>query len=145
MPREDLYSQLGETRLRAIVDDFYTRVLRDPMIGFMFDDILRRLGRQHLVDREFELVANVLGARDVPYTGRPMKQAHARHAIFTGFFDRRLQILRETLRDNVVPEPIQKAWIDHTLALRDQIIRSKPDPLAPAPEPTLTKLGRRPR
>lgn len=146
MPRENLFNQLGEARLRAVVDDFYTRVLADHMIGFMFEDVVRRMGRQHLVDREFELIANLLGAKEIPYQGRPMKQAHARHAIFVGFFDRRLQILRETLRDNAVPEAIQQAWLDHTQSLRDQIIRSKPDPFAPVPEPTgLTKLGRRTR
>ena len=146
MPREDLFSQLGEPRLRAVVDDFYTRVLADHMIGFMFEDVVRRMGRQHLIDREFELIANLLGAEGIPYTGRPMRQAHARHAIFVGFFDRRLQILRETLRDNAVPEDIQKVWLDHTESLREQIIRSKPDPFAPAPAPAgLTKLGRRTR
>ena len=50
-----------------------------------------------------------------------MRDAHAQHTIFGGHFERRLQILRETLRDHAVDPEVQQAWIDHTLPLRDQI------------------------
>jgi hypothetical protein len=54
-----------------------------------------------------------------------MRAAHAQHTIFGGHFERRLQILRETLRDHAVAPAVQQAWIDHQLALRSQITRDQ--------------------
>jgi hemoglobin len=115
--RRPLFDRIGAERLRAVLADFYDRVFGDVMIGFMF----RGKDRQHLVDREYELTAALLGAPGVTYTGRPMRTAHAQHTIFGGQFERRLQILRETLRDHGVDPDVQQAWIDHQLALRGQI------------------------
>ena len=116
-----LFDRIGPAALRAVLTDFYGRVFGDVMIGFMF----RGKDRQHLIDREYELTAALLGAPSVTYAGRPMRAAHAQHAIFGGQFERRLQILRETLRDHAVDPEVQQAWIDHQLALRGQITRDR--------------------
>ena len=144
----ELFAQIGEAKLRAVITDFYARVFSDVMIGFMFQG----KDRQHLIDREYEFTANLLGG-NVKYTGRPMRVAHARTPIFGGHFERRLQILRETLRDHAVPADVQQVWIDHTLALREQITADKGSECkdtsvvaAPAPPPDherRIKLGRR--
>jgi hemoglobin len=148
--RPPLFDHIGPERLRAVLTDFYGRVFDDVMIGFMF----RGKDRQHLIDREYELTAALLGAPGVTYTGRPMRAAHAQHTIFGGQFERRLQILRETLRDHGIDPEVQRAWIDHQLALRGQITRdrgSECDDTAAAAEPVGAagdpdrpiKLGRR--
>jgi len=116
-----LFDRIGGDALRAVITDFYGRIFPDVMIGFMFEG----KNRQHLIDREWELVAALLGAPGVTYTGRPMRTAHAAHTIFGGHFERRLQILRETLRDHAVDADVQQAWIDHTLSLRSQITRDR--------------------
>jgi hemoglobin len=116
-----LFDRIGADQLRAVLAEFYRRVFDDVMIGFMF----RGKDRQHLIDREYELTAALLGAPGVTYRGRPMRVAHAQHTIFGGQFERRLQILRETLRDHGVDPEVQRAWIDHQLALRDQITRDR--------------------
>jgi hemoglobin len=144
-----LFDRIGADALRAVLSDFYGRVFSDVMIGFMFSG----KDRQHLIDREYELTAALLGAPGVTYTGRPMRAAHAQHTIFGGQFERRLQILRETLRDHGVDPDVQQAWIDHQLALRDQITRDRgsecddtaaAEPPAPASNPDRPlKLGRR--
>lgn len=146
-----LFDRIGGDALRAVLTDFYGRVFGDAMIGFMF----RGKDRRHLIDREYELTAALLGAPGVTYTGRPMRAAHAAHTIFGGQFERRLQILRETLRDHAVDPEVQRAWIDHQLALRAQITRdrgSECDDTAAAPGPAGAppgdpdqpiKLGRR--
>jgi hemoglobin len=118
---DPLFDRIGADRLRAVLTDFYRRVFDDVMIGFMF----RGKDRQHLVDREYELTAALLGAPGVTYRGRPMRVAHAQHTIFGGQFERRLQILRETMRDHGVDPEVQRAWIDHQLALRGQITRDR--------------------
>jgi len=116
-----LFDRIGEAALRAVITDFYGRVFADVMIGFMFHG----KDRAHLIDREYELTAALLGAPGVTYRGRPMRAAHAQHTIFGGQFDRRLQILRDTLRDHAVDPEVGKAWIDHQLALRGQITRDR--------------------
>jgi hemoglobin len=116
-----LYDRIGGDKLRAVITEFYRRVFGDVMIGFMFQG----KDRQHLIDREWELVAALLGAPGVRYTGRPMRPAHAQHTIFGGHFERRLQILRETLHDHAVDAEVQRAWIEHTQALRAQITRDR--------------------
>lgn len=144
----ELFAQIGKARLHEVITDFYSRVFGDVMIGFMFEG----KDRQHLIEREYEFTANMLGG-DVKYTGRSMRAAHANTPIFGGHFERRLQILRETLRDNAVPPDVQEVWIDHTLALRGQITADKGSeckntsvvvapPPAPDPERRI-KLGRR--
>ena len=115
------FDQIGPVALRAVLVDFYDRVFRDVMIGFMFQG----KNKQHLIDREYEFTAGFLGAPDVKYTGRPMRTAHAQHTVFGGHFERRLQILRETMADHHVVAEVQQAWIDHTQALRPQITRDQ--------------------
>ncbi len=115
------FDKIGEAKLRAVLADFYDRVFADVMIGFMFQGKDKR----HLVDREYEMTARMLGASDVTYTGRPMRTAHGAHTIFGGHFERRLQILREAMADHDVDPEVRQVWIDHTLALRDQITRDK--------------------
>ena len=145
-----LFDKIGGYALRAMIADFYHRVFDDVMIGFMFQG----KDRMHLIDREFELVAALLGAPDVKYTGRPMPAAHAQHTIFGGHFERRMQILRETLADHDVDPAVQAAWIEHSLALRGQITRDKGSECAttvegtreiarPAPSDEPIKLGRK--
>lgn len=146
-----LFDAIGGDALRAVISEFYDRVFRDVMIGFMFEGKNKR----HLIDREWELVAALLGAPGVVYTGRPMRTAHAHHTIFGGHFERRLQLLRETLRDHAVDPEIQQAWIDHTQSLRSQITRDQGSEckdtggagpklaIAPADPAKPIKLGRR--
>ena len=116
----ELFAKIGEQKLREVITDFYSRVFGDIMIGFLFEG----KNRQHLIDREYEFTASFLGG-DVKYTGRPMRTAHAQSPIFGGHFERRLQILRETLREHAVDPEVQETWIDHTLALRSQITSDK--------------------
>ena len=145
-----LFDKIGGDKLRAVITDFYGRVFGDVMIGFMFQG----KDRQQLIDREWELVAALLGA-PVKYTGRPMPAAHAAHTIFGGHFERRMQLLRETLRDHAVDPEVQQAWLDHALSLRSQITRDKgsecettvegnrtPDRPQPDPERPI-RLGRK--
>ena len=151
-----LFARIGEAKLRAVLADFYGRVISDVMIGFMFAG----KDRAHLVEREYELTGKLLGAPGVVYRGMPMRTAHARHTIFGGQFERRLQLLKETLEDHGVDPEVRRVWIEHTLALRPQITHDRgsecadpppklaiaqPDPPPPEAAPPVIKLGRRRR
>lgn len=115
-----LYETIGPDRLRAVIADFYDRVFADVMIGFLFQGKDKAL----LVKLEWELAARMLGG-DVKYTGRPLRVAHAASSIFGGHFERRLQILRETMRDHDVDPEVQRVWIEHSQALRSQITKDQ--------------------
>ena len=117
MPRAALFDRIGGDALRAAITDFYGRVFADVMIGFLFTG----KNKQLLIQREWELIAKVLGSSDVAYTGRPMRVAHARVPILGGHFERRLQLLRNTFADHRVDPDIQDEWIRHSQALRGQV------------------------
>lgn len=112
-----LYDRIGPDALRAVVIDFYDRVFRDVMIGYMFEG----KDRQRLIDKEVELSAKFLGG-EVPYTGKSMREAHASLHIFGGHFDRRLQLLRNTLRDQGVDAEVAAAWVAHHEAMRGMVV-----------------------
>jgi len=111
-----LYERIGLDGIQAVIVDFYDRVFDDMMIGFLF----ATSDKQRLIEKECELAGQFLGG-DVRYTGKPLRAAHARHPIMGGHFDRRTQILRETLAKHRVDEEVVKRWLDHTNSLRDQI------------------------
>jgi hemoglobin len=114
---QTLFDKLGgESRLRAIIDTFVDRVFEDRMIGFFF----RNADRRRIKELEFQLAANFLGA-DVEYRGRPLATVHANHPIMGGHFERRRQILSETLDFYSVPPEIKTVMLHHTDSLRDQI------------------------
>jgi hemoglobin len=117
-----LFEQLGgEPALRAIVDDFVDRCFDDMMIGFLF----ARAERDRLKRLEYEHAANHLGA-SIEYSGRSLDQAHRPHRIFGGQFDRRRQILLDTLRRHDAPDEVIDAWISHQDSLR-ALITKDPD------------------
>ena len=115
-----LYSELGEARLRQVIDVFVDRLFEDIMIGFFF----RNADRSRIKEMEFQFTAKFLGA-DIEYQGRPLAEAHSKHPIMGGQFARRLQILRETLEEYRIPPHIREAWLEHTESLRPLITGDK--------------------
>lgn len=123
----------GEPVLRPLIRDFYGRVFDDVMIGFMF----KGRDRERLIELETQFTARALGG-DVVYEGRGMRAAHASVPILIGHFQRRYQILRETLEDNAVHPEVMEAWLGHTRALLRAVMPPDRRDLscqAPSPSP----------
>ncbi len=61
-----------------------------------------------------------IGFSDLPeaYAGQPLRQAHARHPIMGGQFNRRLTLFREAMQRHQVPEEIAVHLLAHTEKLR---------------------------
>lgn len=110
------FQRLGEDALKAIIEDFVTRLYGDLMIGYMF----KRAPKARIVRFEYEHAASFLGA-GIEYGGRPLGKAHAGHRIQGGQFMRRLQVLKNTLKDHKVPEDIAARWVAHHESLRDEV------------------------
>jgi truncated hemoglobin YjbI len=102
----------GEAGLRAILDDFVDRCTRDVMIGFLF----RRADPERIKRFELEHALEFLGKGR--YGGKPIREAHARHAILGGQFARRRKLLEDTLRDHGAPESFIARFLAHQDALR---------------------------
>ena len=107
----------GEAVLRPLVADFVARLVRDPMIGFLFDGV----DRERLTRLEYQMTARMLGAT-LAYEGRPLPEAHARFRVMDGQFARRRLLLLQTLRDHGVAEAITQSLIAHTSRLRELLI-----------------------
>lgn len=110
----------GALKLSAIIDDFVERVCADVMIGFLF----AKVDKARLKRMEYEHAAAFLGAA-VPYTGRDIERAHARHPILGGHFARRRTILEQTLQRHGVAPEISAAWLAHQDALRPQVTKDE--------------------
>ena len=87
----------GDEGLRALLTDFYDRVFRDPMIGYLF----MGQDKARLIEREVEWTARLFGA-EVSYQGRPLREAHKRHPIRRGHFHRRNQIFAARIGNQIL-------------------------------------------
>lgn len=110
----------GEEELHRIVHDFYERLFDDMLIGFMFQG--HDLDR--LVDRQVEYLRARLGDGSIEYTGEPIRAAHESLPITVGHFDRRHELLRETLADWDVPDHVRERWVELDASLRDLVVRT---------------------
>lgn len=142
MSEPTLFEQLGgEPKLRGIIERFIDRLFADPMIGFFF----RSADRERIKQKEYEFAAAHLGAA-VQYTGKPIGQAHAAHPIMGGQFARRLELLKQTLKEADAPSNVVEHWLAHTERLRPVITRDRHghcnDGAEPAAKPSPARLER---
>lgn len=99
---------------------------RDVLIGFFFDgkdiDEIARMQKQFLM--------RAMGA--VPsYAGKAPAQAHEKiPPILRGHFDRRLQILHQTLQDHGLSSQDIETWVTFENAFRDGIVQDE-GPISP--------------
>lgn len=107
----------GHPALEKMMEDFVSRVFEDVMIGFFF----RNADQSRIAKMEALFAAKLLGAKDVHYTGKSIREAHAAHPIMGGQFMRRQMILKETLTDHGVSEAIIQRWLEHNESLRSQV------------------------
>jgi len=110
----------GREGLRALLEDFYDRVFGDLLIGFLFEG----RDKARLVEMELELTLGLLGA-DVRYTGKPIREAHAPFPIMGGHFERRAQLLRETMAAHGLHRDAREAWLAHGEAMRSLVTSDK--------------------
>lgn len=106
----------GETKLRAIIDEFVDRVFADTMIGFLF----ARASKERVKRFEYEHAAELLGGA-VTYSGRDLREVHKRHPILGGHFARRRQILKNVLIKHGVDPEVMEAWLTQVDALREHV------------------------
>lgn len=113
-----LYKNLGEEKIRAIIQDFYAAMENDILIGFFFEG----KDLQKISAKQTEFLLRAMGGRS-SYTGKAPADAHDQlPPILAGHFDRRLKILDETLAKAGLSEAQRRAWIGFENAFRDAIV-----------------------
>jgi truncated hemoglobin YjbI len=114
-----LFEHLGsEKRLSEILTDFYRRMSEDLMIGFFFQG----KNLDAIVEMQKSFLLRAMGAAP-SYAGKPPSTAHEKLApILSGHFDRRLQILETTLREQGLADEDMRTWITFENAFRDAIV-----------------------
>jgi truncated hemoglobin YjbI len=110
--------ELREKKLSAILQDFYSLMAKDAMIGFFFDgrDVVA------IADKQKDFILKAFGAKST-YTGKaPADAHHALPPILEGHFNRRLQILHSTLIAHGLSQEEARIWVEFENAFRDGIV-----------------------
>lgn len=95
------FSDIDESGITALVERFYGKVRRDPLIGPLFNAAIQDWDAHLVTLRAFWSSVMLTSGR---YKGNPMA-AHQKHAIRPEFFDRWIELWRETAREVFAPEP----------------------------------------
>jgi truncated hemoglobin YjbI len=109
----------GESGLQNILRDFYHRMEKDILIGYFFSgkDI------DAVADMQKQFLMHAMGARP-NYLGKPPGKAHEHLPTFLpGHFDRRLTLLRETLKDHHLDQRDIDTWIEFEDSFRSLLVK----------------------
>lgn len=119
-----MYQRLGTTpearseTLSDILSDFYKRMSQDILIGFFFDG--KDVEAIAMMQKQFLLRAF---GETPTYAGKSPANAHLKMPpILEGHFNRRLQLLNQTLRDHGLPESDIQVWLTFENAFKDSIV-----------------------
>ena len=120
--REDLKQLIveigGAEAMTQILIDFYARMGQDVMIGFFFEG----KDLHHIAAQQAAFILNAAGLTE-RFEGKGPSSAHVELApILTGHFDRRLQILRETLAAHSVPKSTAEKWVQFEESFRKIVV-----------------------
>lgn len=110
---------LSAAEIEAALDDLYTQMFDDPMVGFFF--VGKDKGK--IVREQVPLVRRMLGEASVAYEGKPIPEAHASLPILPGHFDRRHLLLREVLERRGVAVDARERWLEIDRGFRDAVLK----------------------
>lgn len=105
-------------KLNSILEDFYQRMHDDLMIGYFFTG----KDLKHIAHQQGQFLLNAAGM--IPkFEGKGPHSAHTElPPIWEGHFDRRLVILRETLKAQNIKAHIIELWISFESSFRDIVV-----------------------
>ena len=114
-----LYEQIGESRIKSVIRDFYVRAFTDPIIGHFF------FGKNHdeLVAKQSQFAIALLGGPR-SYAGRPLAPVHHGLGIRLPHFGRRQLLMGEVLKEHGIDPHLAYAWLDLEDQLRPLIVEN---------------------
>jgi hemoglobin len=117
-----LYSRLGgHEAIRAVVDDFYDRLLADDELGGFFEDA----DMEELRRTQTDFLCEAAGGPET-YDAAPVREAHL-HVPFTpSHIQRAVELLYESLDEFDVPEEDADRIVGAIAAYEDDLL-ARPD------------------
>ena len=123
MTESTLYGRLGEREgIRAVVDDFYDRLLDDDLVGPLFDGAdVERLRRT-----QTDFLCEAAGGPET-YDAAPVREAHL-HVPFTEtHIERAVEHLKASLDAYDVPEEDARKVVEAVASFRGELLADEPD------------------
>lgn len=123
MSEASLYARLGERDgIRAVVDDFYDRLLDDDDLGPFFEDAdVSRLRRT-----QTDFLCEAAGGPET-YDAEPVREAHIDVPFRPGHIERALELLRESLAAFDVPDEDAELVVDAIAAYEADLLATPED------------------
>lgn len=123
MTEDSLYRRLGEREgIRAVVDDFYDRLLVDEDLGPFFEDAdIDRLRRT-----QTDFLCEAAGGPET-YDADPVRAAHIDVPFTPAHIERAIDLLRESLAAFDVPEEDAELVVDAIAAYEADLLASPED------------------
>lgn len=122
MGDETLYSRLGgHEAIRAVVDDFYDRLLADDELGEFFEDA----DMEQLRKTQTDFLCEAAGGPET-YDAAPVREAHL-HVPFTpDHIQRAVELLYESLAEFDVPDEDADQIVQAIATFEDDLL-ARPD------------------
>lgn len=122
MTEETLYERLGgHDGIRAVVDDFYDRLLDDDELGPFFADADMEKLRQTQTD----FLCEAAGGPET-YDAEPVREAHLHIPFTPDHIQRAIELLDESLAEFNVPEEDAEAVVQ-AIAEYEQDLLARPN------------------
>lgn len=117
----ELWSALDEgTKLRAILEDFYTRVYADERLAPFF----HRVTKDHAVGKQYAFLADLFTGRK-DYFGLKPFNAHHWMVISDELFDYRERLIESVMREHGLDERSIRKWCAIHEYFRREIVKSQ--------------------
>ena len=121
-PDPEMWAALdGGRLLRAVLDDFYTRVYADPRLAPFFAGVLK----EHVAAKQFAFMRQIFTGEKLYFGDRP-RNAHHWMVISDELFDHREDLLMDCLRRHGIEERLVQRWRAIDERFRKQIVKDKP-------------------
>lgn len=114
----NLDQELGDD-LEPIVRSFYDKLFVDIMVGFFFQPH----DKDHLIESQISWLRSNLGDRSGSYSGPSIRAAHEKLPILVGHFDRRHELLKQTLEEFDIPDQVRDEWLSLDQKLRPLVVK----------------------
>lgn len=118
-----IYSEIGREKLTEILTLFYNRLFEDPFVGFLF----QAFDKEDLLRKQILFTGRLLGATELKYEGKGLREAHFPHPIRSAHFGRRQVILRSVLEELKIPENLISEWLAIELSLKPFVVKGQGD------------------
>lgn len=123
MSGETLYERLGEREgIRAVVDDFYDRLVADDELGPFFENSNMEMLRR----TQTEFLCEAAGGPET-YDAAPVREAHLDVPFEPGHIERAVELLYESLEEFEVPEDDADAVVGAIAEYEADLLASRDD------------------